>query len=248
MTKLSTEIINIGVGMQANICEIFSSVQGEGVYIGEPQVFIRFSGCPYDCPYCDTEVIAGKTFKLNGVEYSNPIDGNKLCEILLSNYGRGKYFHSYSFTGGEPLIHYDFIKEVVLRLKKETDVKFFLETSGLMTEPLKNMDGIFDIMSVDIKTHSDEVLNNLPKLLETVKSIKLSEVYFKVLYDESLSFEIMEYVAEQLGVYGIENSVIIQPVNSIISYERTEQIIKVFYNNGIKLRIIPQTHKILSIP
>ncbi|MDF1532664.1 MAG: 7-carboxy-7-deazaguanine synthase QueE, partial [ANME-2 cluster archaeon] len=34
--------------------EIFNSIQGEGIFTGMRQVFVRFQGCPLHCDYCDT--------------------------------------------------------------------------------------------------------------------------------------------------------------------------------------------------
>ncbi len=36
------------------ITEIFCSIQGESTSVGEPTVFVRLTGCPLRCQYCDT--------------------------------------------------------------------------------------------------------------------------------------------------------------------------------------------------
>src|ERR1700760_4825663 len=41
-------------GKTAPLQEIFSSIQGEGVYVGKRQVFVRFAHCHLKCAYCDT--------------------------------------------------------------------------------------------------------------------------------------------------------------------------------------------------
>ncbi len=40
--------------MKAKISEIFSSIQGEGLYLGKRHIFVRFFGCNMRCAYCDT--------------------------------------------------------------------------------------------------------------------------------------------------------------------------------------------------
>ena len=46
------------LNLQAGVSEIFSSIQGEGKYVGCRQLFIRLIGCNMDCPYCDTDKLA----------------------------------------------------------------------------------------------------------------------------------------------------------------------------------------------
>ena len=40
---------------KASIKEIFTSIQGEGLYVGYKQLFVRFCGCNLSCDYCDTD-------------------------------------------------------------------------------------------------------------------------------------------------------------------------------------------------
>ena len=44
------------------INEIFSSIQGEGPFVGYKQLFIRFCNCNLNCKYCDTEFKSGNIY------------------------------------------------------------------------------------------------------------------------------------------------------------------------------------------
>lgn len=47
---------------KTKIREIFTSIQGEGLYIGVKQLFIRFCGCNLKCDYCDTQDIPNEDY------------------------------------------------------------------------------------------------------------------------------------------------------------------------------------------
>ena len=77
--------------MCENIIEIFSSIQGEGKYVGCRQVFVRLEGCNLDCTYCDTENEIGRhphcmveedagSHAL--ISYENPLSAQRTAEII----------------------------------------------------------------------------------------------------------------------------------------------------------------------
>ena len=86
--------------VKAEITEIFSSIQGEGVFLGAKQIFVRFEKCNLNCVFCDESRDLGVN------EYS-PLE--LLKEVRALDASDGPH-HSVSFTGGEPLLYWDFLK------------------------------------------------------------------------------------------------------------------------------------------
>lgn len=125
--------------IKGRIAEVFESVQGEGLYLGEEQVFVRFYGCNIACDYCDT--------RLESFTEYDPQE--LLAEIKL--YPRP--VHSVSFTGGEPLMQKDFLKDV-LRLTRTARYKNYLETNGTLPDALEEVIDYVDIVSMDLKLPS----------------------------------------------------------------------------------------------
>lgn len=125
------------------ITEIFYSLQGETRTVGLPTVFVRLTGCPLRCQYCDTAYAfqGGKLYELDAI----------LAEIK-------QYNTSYvTITGGEPLAQ----KACLTLLQQLCDAGYnvSLETSGAL-----DVSGVDPrvIKVVDIKTPgSNEVAKNL---------------------------------------------------------------------------------------
>ena len=125
--------------MKGKIAEIFDSIQGEGIYLGEKQLFIRFFGCNLDCKYCDT--------KLNFYKEYTPEELFKELKSFKDNY------HSLVFTGGEPLAQKDFLKEI-LKLSRARGHKNYLETNGTLYSELQEVIELVDIVAMDLKLPS----------------------------------------------------------------------------------------------
>ncbi|MFP3904918.1 MAG: radical SAM protein, partial [Armatimonadota bacterium] len=99
----------------APLVEIFASFQGEGLYVGIPQVFVRLAGCDLNCLYCDTRYARQipeqfSVFTPEGEEtLPNPAAVSDIVETVIS---RWNTVPSVSITGGEPLLHPQFVAAV----------------------------------------------------------------------------------------------------------------------------------------
>ena len=118
---------------QLKIFEIFYSLQGESSRVGLPTIFIRLSGCPMRCHYCDT------AYAFQG---GSIMTVDEIMETIK------KYDTRYvTVTGGEPLAQ----KEVLSLLKVLADQNYevSLETGGGLS--IKEVDPRIKII-LDIKT------------------------------------------------------------------------------------------------
>jgi len=125
--------------MKGRISEVFESVQGEGPYVGERQLFVRFYGCNLSCKFCDTRMHSFMEYYPEEL-----INELKLYQDV---------YHSVSYTGGEPLMQKDFLKES-LRLAKQEGFNNYLETNGILYEELAQAIDWTDIIAMDWKLPS----------------------------------------------------------------------------------------------
>ena len=231
--------------MKAPIIEIFSSFQGEGLLIGERQIFVRFAGCNLDCNYCDTKNSKSESSgKLMSVEEVC----SEIEKIITPD------CKTVSFTGGEPSLYPEFISEV----SKNLNLKIMLETNGTLPENIDLIEKL-DIVSLDIKLseHFNNDFDN--KIFENeIKSLNLLIsksicVYCKVVILPSTKIKSFEEVVEKLSE-NISNKsnlkIIIQPSSPLGEWENIN--FKLFEFSEVvgqyfEVSTIPQIHKILDI-
>lgn len=237
----------------AIISEIYPSIQGEGIYVGARQVFVRFAGCNLHCSYCDT--IYSRKFQpycmLGKRKLKNPIALDKALDIV-ARYKGG--FHSICLTGGEPLIQSDFLSAFAQRLKKNGHT-IYLETNGTLPDAMEIIIHWVDIVSCDIKTPTDsggvlwEEHRRFLQILSRV--IPLKKVFVKFVVTEKTKKKELERAVSLLKEADKEIPLIIQPVTPKGKLKGpSSRKIKSFgeyasqYINEV--RIIPQIHKIMD--
>lgn len=96
------------------VTEIFHSIQGESTWAGYPCTFIRLTGCPLRCTWCDTE------YSFHGGERMTLDDLVARCDEIGTNL--------VEITGGEPLIHRNSFALATILLDRGYTV--LVETSG----------------------------------------------------------------------------------------------------------------------
>jgi 7-carboxy-7-deazaguanine synthase len=201
------------------ITEIFLSLQGESSTVGLPTVFVRLTGCPLRCVYCDT------TYAFKGGENRN-IDA--IVDEVLS-FG----VQHVTVTGGEPLAQKRCIN--LLRVLCDKGLSVSLETSGAID--VSDVDSrVMKVM--DLKTPSSgEMARNLMSNLEHLNAY--DEVKF-VIGDEAD----YDWSVEQLKTHAIDErcKVLFSPVQGQFSpTELADRIVA----DRLPVRFQFQLHKLL---
>jgi organic radical activating enzyme len=221
--------------IKGKISEVFHSVQGEGIYFGERQLFVRLFGCNLSCIFCDTRLDRFTEYEPHEL----------LEEIALYD-----DFHSISFTGGEPLLQVDFLEEV-LSLTKKKGHKNYLETNGTLAGELERVIDYVDIISMDVKLPSSTGMGALWGMhRKFLKVASKKEVFIKTIICGSTK---EEELREALLVIRNTNPgvlLILQPN----SYEKSKELVEkletfqnICFSEGITACIIPQMQKVVGI-
>jgi 7-carboxy-7-deazaguanine synthase len=167
------------------ITEIFYSLQGESRTVGLPTVFVRLTGCPLRCLYCDTE------YAFHGGELQTLDDIVSQVENYQPRY--------VTVTGGEPLAQPNCLP--LLTRLCDSGYEVSLETSGAM--PIGNVDARV-VNVLDLKTPaSGEVERNdyrqdydwaRFKLDEYKLASRVSDILFSPSFEQLSATELAEWI------------------------------------------------------
>lgn len=237
----------------ANVIEIFSSVQGEGKYIGCRQIFVRFADCNLNCAYCDTDFKRAEFCRIETAAGSmtfrnvkNPLDAAQVVEVI-KKFCAEVPTHSISFTGGEPLLHWQFVRDVATAIKS-FGVKIFLETNGTLCAELNKILDVVDIISMDIKLEQN-LLDLHEKFLRTAYG---KDLYVKIVVTGETTREEFLSAVEMLANVDENIPLILQPVTPVgkicaASAEKVLSLQAAALRKIKSVRVIPQTHKLINV-
>jgi organic radical activating enzyme len=239
----------------AYINEVFSSLQGEGLYVGEEMTFVRFAGCRLGCRWCDTDLERGRDCRVylpEGKGYrrvKNPLSPKALTRIL-SRFAD----ETVAITGGEPLENVSFLREFLPLLVGRQ--RILLETNGIYPKALGEVIDYVDIISMDIKLPSSTGKKGFwdehREFLEMAYAFG-KDVYVKVVVTDDVEAADFERGVRLVRSVCRDIPLFIQPVSSIPSFDlgvsetRIRELKRIASPLLPYVFVIPQIHKLIGI-
>lgn len=220
------------------VCEIFKSIEGEGIRTGQAAVFVRLHGCNLRCTYCDS------MYAVEGSDYEQMDVDDIYAEVL--GYRAESGVKCVTLTGGEPLIH-EGAEELLAKLS-ESGFEVNVETNG--TFPCKKrLPGLFYTM--DWKCKSSGMSNRMK--LENIATLCEKDV-LKFVVGGIEDLEEAEQVVAKLSsmpgrIPGSMPYIFISPVFGTISNELIVEWVlnsRTLTENNARFQV--QLHKVIWDP
>ena len=248
--------------MKTYLSEIFSSIQGEGPYVGERHLFLRFCGCHRDCIYCDTDTERSSNVLVemdagsgNLESIPNPLGVEEVMD-LIRKIDRKRVNRRIALTGGAPLLQAHFLRELLPHLCGE-DYSAYLESAGDLPQKLKSVIEWIDVVAMDVKlssvTHEPNTFPAHWEFLKICRDFDV-EVFTKlVLSAETHEGELLDAAKGIKKAGGADTLVILQPMSRSERCDAVpsgEQLLRWQEKlSGVlnDVRVIPQTHKMMEV-
>jgi organic radical activating enzyme len=246
----------------APILEIFPSVQGEGLLVGMPQIFLRLGRCNLRCTYCDTpESIGDPPATMRHIlqigaspsEHPNPMTATSAAGLVMATAAHVPVARMVSITGGEPLLHEEFLHELMSILRAR-GMRLMLETSGLLAAPFSRLAGLLDVASIDLKLPAETGMP-LSKLVEKhaeflAAATPVPLVYCKIVVTETTSNSDLAALSDTLGGSPVAERAVLYltPVTTVPDGPRPPRLPRLLELAALcrrrlrDVRVLPQVH------
>lgn len=236
--------------MGARIFEVFSSLQGEGPYAGERQIFVRFGGCNLCCDYCDEP---GSIALSSGEHWTLPrlVEAIEALECVRSH-------SALSWTGGEPLLHALFLREAMEWARRRGFLNY-LETNGTLTSAFKQVEGLVDVVAMDVKLPSATGVDTW-EAHEQFAGALGGRAFIKIVLTESTNNTEWERVLRLVKKAPRKTALYLQPATQVdstrapglrvrpIAEHRARAFLDAALADGIDAHLSPQQHPVWGMP
>jgi len=205
------------------VSEIFYSIEGEGIEIGRPEVFVRLSGCNLRCVWCDTKYTW--------------YDGKEMSVDQVLEEIKHHPCKNVSITGGEPLLQREELLDLVKRLK---DMSYWVQinTNGTIFD--KEIFDMVDLITMDCKCPSSKMKCDLEVLKKTKRFFE-DKTQFKFVISDKQDYMFARNI--------IENS-LNNPRNVVLQPEWNDRwfaqkLVELVKNDNLNVKIILQQQKLI---
>jgi len=203
------------------VSEIFYSIEGEGIEIGRPEIFIRLAGCNLRCTWCDTKYALE-----NGKEMS-------VKEIVKEVQ---KYpCKGVSITGGEPLLQKEELLELIRQLKS-LGYWIQINTNGTIFD--EEIFRSVNLISMDCKCPSSGMKSDFDVLQKT-KELFNSKTQFKLVISDMKDYE----YAKEFVFFLKASNIVFQPEWN--SRRFSQELVESVKRDNLSVRVILQQQKII---
>ena len=230
-------------GPALRVVEIFSSLQGEGLHLGQRHAFVRLAGCNLRCRYCDSSRArsprAGQSWPRRRLE-------EDLGRLLAE-----RPHEAVAWTGGEPLLQEGALAPL-MEWVQSRGVKNWLETNGTLPEAFARLEPLCDVAAVDVKLPSATGQESWSQHLEFLR-VAPAKIFVKVVVTARTTPAEWRRVIRLMQEASPDIPLIIQPATHCAGEEPPPiETATSFLSQAASLlkdvRLIPQWHPVWGLP
>ena len=257
----------------APVLEVFASFQGEGRFVGEPQVFVRLWGCPLRCRWCDTpgswrlpaepqaRIAARAPRREAG--WAGATDVARWIAEVEPGAPR-----TVSVTGGEPLLWPGFVRALRPVLAGR---RVHLETAGAHPRALERVLDQVDHISLDLKLPADmdasepvaaagegeavpgDAAEWAGVRVRVLALVRGRDACAKLIVAGHRRAQEFAPLLDDVAEHAPGLSVYVQPVTPMNgvpapSIALLDQVVELALERALPARVVPQVHRALGIP
>lgn len=247
----------------ADLIEIFSGIQGEGLHVGRRHVLVRLAGCNLACRFCDQPESRERTDRCaverraglrDFEQVANPVTADAAATFVRRLDAFPGLHQAVALTGGEPLLRPDFILALAHALRDST-LPFYLDTNGTLPDAMAQVAPVIAVACLDVKLPSAAGVS--AETLRLTRACVLAaapcERFLKVVVAAATT---AGELTQALSVVLTDERVpvVLQPVTStpdgpeppspghVLALQETAKKV----HPGAEVRVIPQTHKLMG--